>query len=65
MFAQVIVGTPARRVSFRPAPESRRGTSRRSRHYSRVNCLTLMRVVIVKFLTVLKGHVGEAEIPGA
>jgi hypothetical protein len=30
-----------------------------------VNCLTLMAVVIVKFLTVTNGHVGYAWIPSA
>jgi hypothetical protein len=65
MFVQVIVGLghrPGRswgaqdNAPFQPS----HGSSRPS-----VNCLTLMYVVIVGFLTEKMGHVGATRIPSA
>jgi hypothetical protein len=57
-FSQVIDGLGERGGGRDRAPEN-------AVHLTTVNCLTLMLVVIVKFLTVTNGHVGLLRIPSA
>ena len=69
MFAQVIVGLDSEEPRVRPEAPRTRKVAHGARYTpgsgASAICLTLMRVVIVGFLTVIIGHADEPRIPSA
>jgi hypothetical protein len=65
MFAQVIVGLGDGGRDIADCPIRTPGRFRMMPTERSANCLTLMHVVTVRFLTVTKGHVGQGGIPSA